>query len=101
MSAVQTRNDAYFDHRDSGRMGAQQQLILNRIAASNAKYGPHDFSLREIAALTGLDINAVSGRCNDLKKAGLLVESEKRSCRVTGRTITPVKVPDLTTAFTE
>lgn len=96
MSAVQTRNDAYFAHRDSGRLNKQQQKIMDRIAASNRKYGPHNFSLREIAAITELDINVVSGRVNELKNLvpPRLVEDLKRPCRVTGSTITPVKVPD-------
>lgn len=94
MSAVQTRNANYFDHRDSGRLNNQQQVIMDRIAASNRQHGPHNFSLREISKITGLDINVVSGRVHELKDLGRLVEDAKRPCRVTGKTITPVKVPD-------
>lgn len=72
---------------DTGRLGKQQQTILGKVQAGR------DYSLRELAALSGLEINAVSGRVNDLKKLNLLVEGEKRSCTVTGKTITPVKLP--------
>lgn len=78
---------AYQDMRDTGRLGKQQQTILGKVQAGR------DYSLRELAALSGLEINAVSGRVNDLKKLNLLVEGEKRACTVTGKTITPVKLP--------
>lgn len=91
MSAVQTRNDNYYAHRDSGRLSTQQQLIMDRIGASNRQHGPHNFSLREITRITGLEINAVSGRVNELKQIGLLVEDTPRPCRVSGKKITPVR----------
>lgn len=94
MGAIDTRNEAFFQHRDSGKMGTQHNLILARIKASNAKFGPHDFSLREIAAITGLDINAVSGRCHELKQSGELVEQKQRACKVTHRTITPLALAE-------
>lgn len=93
-AAIQTRNANYFAHRDGGRLSTQQQTIMDRIAASNRQHGPHNFSLREIAAITGLEINAVSGRVNELKGVGLLVEDTPRACRVSGNKITPVKVPE-------
>ena len=49
-------------------------------------------SLREIEQITGIDINAVSGRVNDLKKGGHLKTIEKRKCTVTNRLISPVVV---------
>lgn len=72
---------------DSGQVGAQAYFILSRMNASR------DYSLQEISRMTGLPINAVSGRCNDLKKAGLLVEATKRPCSITGRTVHPVALP--------
>lgn len=91
MTATATRDESFFSHRDSGRLGAQQQQIMDRIGSSNIRHGRHDFSLREIAAITGMEINAVSGRVNELKRIGLLVEAVPRKCRVSGRTITPVE----------
>ena len=52
-------------------------------------------SLREIASFTNYDINAVSGRVNDLKKEGVLETDKKRYCTITKRLISPV-VPALT-----
>ena len=51
---------------------------------------PDGLSLREISKKTSIDINAVSGRVNDLKKVGLLTTIEKRNCKITGRLISPV-----------
>lgn len=82
-----TSRSAYSELRSTGRLGKQQQTILEKVQAGR------DYSLRELAALTGLEINAISGRVNDLKKLNLLVEGEKRTCTVTGKTITPVKLP--------
>lgn len=78
---------AYDELRDTGRLGRQQQTILDQIKPGR------DYSLRELSRLTHLEINAVSGRVNDLKKMNLLVEGEKRACTVTGKTIPPVKLP--------
>lgn len=93
-SAVDTRNQAFFQHRNSGKLGEQQKRIMRAIHESNARHGKHDHSLREICALTGLPVNAVSGRVNELKRDphNLLKEAEPRACRVTGRRITPVIV---------
>lgn len=50
--------------------------------------------LREIAAITGIEINAVSGRVHELKEMGQLAERKKRPCKVTHRTITPVALAE-------
>ena len=47
-------------------------------------------SLQEICNKTGMAINSVSGRVNDLKKENRVVEAPKRKCSVTLKTITPV-----------
>lgn len=78
---------AYRDLSDSGKIGAQAQTILNHMKAGR------DYSLQELSRLTGIAINAISGRCNDLKKIGLLVEAACRKCSITGRTVHPVCLP--------
>ena len=90
-TAIETRNANYFEHRDSGRLSAQQRQIMVCL------HGGHqaDWSLREIQKLTGLDINVVSGRVNELKNSSpfpYLVESQQRKCCITGRTVTPVRI---------
>ena len=52
-----------------------------------------DFSLQELVKLTGLPINTVSGRCNELRTAKRLVHGQTRPCSVTGRMVHPVKLP--------
>ena len=47
-------------------------------------------SLQEICNKTGMAINSVSGRVNDLKKENRVIEAPKRKCSVTWKTITPV-----------
>ena len=48
-------------------------------------------SLQEICDRTNFQINAVSGRVNDLKKANQVVEAPTRKCTITRKTITPVR----------
>ena len=49
-----------------------------------------DYSLQELSEITGIGINAVSGRCNGLKKKDVLVCGEKRRCSITRKTIKPL-----------
>lgn len=90
MSVQATSTDAYHAIKSSGKMTDQQQKIMESIDRSCEKFGPHDFSLQEISANTKMPINVVSGRVNELKEIGVLVECAKRPCRVTKRTICPV-----------
>ena len=48
-------------------------------------------SLQEICDKTNFQINAVSGRVNDLKKSNQVVEASTRKCSITHKTITPVR----------
>lgn len=89
MNARATSIAAYNELRDSGRMSQQEAtiyLVLFRCEKA--------MSLREIQRVTRIDINAVSGRVNGLKKRGLLVEHAKRRCSITGKMITPVSTCD-------
>lgn len=88
MTARDTSMMAHDELVQSGKLGRQASLIVEFIRARGG-----DWSLQEISRGTGLPINAVSGRCFDCKKAGALVEGEVRKCRVTGKTIHPVKLP--------
>ena len=42
--------------------------------------------------LTGLEINAISGRLNDLKKTLDVIECPRRYCTITNKLITPVTI---------
>ena len=76
---------AYNELKVSGKQPKQKDIILNVLRNSI-----NPMSLQEICNKTGMAINSVSGRVNDLKKANQVVEAEKRKCSVTCKTITPV-----------
>ena len=78
--------EAYQDLKDSGQLGKQEAIIYRALD------GKSSMTLQEICRATDVQINAVAGRVNGLKKKGVLVESRKRVCRVTGRVVTPVRV---------
>jgi predicted transcriptional regulator len=85
-----TSRMAYKKINEDGTATSQRQIILdmiNDISNVNKSFG---FSLKEISRQTGFEINAVSGRVNELKKDDLVKECTKRRCRITGRLITPV-----------
>lgn len=77
---------AYNDLKISGKQPTQKQIILNAL-----KKNVRPMSLQEICDITNMQINAVSGRVNDLKKANQVVEAPTRKCTITRKTITPVR----------
>ena len=79
---------AYYDIKNSGKRDTQVGQILNCLKDQELST---DLTLKEISRLTGLEINAVSGRVNGMKRNGLVSEAPKRKCRVTGRWVTPVE----------
>ncbi len=79
---------AYQYIKNSGKRDTQVGQILNCLEDQELST---DLTLKEISRLTGLEINAVSGRVNGMKKDGLVSEAPKRQCRVTGRWVTPVE----------
>ena len=85
MSVRDTSKETYQDIAASGLIGQQAQSILDAMDRET------DYSLQEISAKTGIPINAVSGRCNELKKAYYLEETDKRRCSITKRTIHPLR----------
>jgi DNA-binding IclR family transcriptional regulator len=85
MSVRDTSKETYQDIAASGLIGQQAQSILDAMDRDV------DYSLQEISAKTGIPINAVSGRCNELKKAYYLEETDKRKCSITKRTIHPLR----------
>jgi predicted transcriptional regulator len=85
-----TSRVAYKQINKDGTAKSQTKIILDLINdLSNVDKG-FGLSLKEIARQTGFEINAVSGRVNELKKNELVKECNKRRCRITGRLITPV-----------
>lgn len=82
----ETSVSAFRELKDSGKHGTQVTQIMGILR------GRKPMTLREIQQETGMDINAVSGRVNDMKRKGLVVGAQKRDCRVTGRKVTPVGI---------
>ena len=79
---------AFRDIKNSGKSDTQVGQILNCLKDQELST---DLTLKEISRLTGLEVNAVSGRVNGMKRNGLVSEAPKRQCRVTGRWVTPVE----------
>ena len=77
---------AYNDLKSSGKQPTQKQIILNTLRENK-----RPMSLQEICDRTNFQINAVSGRVNDLKKSNQVVEAPTRKCTITRKTITPVR----------
>ena len=84
----QTSRQAYQELIESGKQRTQCEVILNLIENSN-----HSYTLKEISRALSIEINAVSGRVNDLKKTGKIVEYSRRKCSITGRLVVPVGLP--------
>ena len=84
---------AYHWITDSGIRGGQKRQILEFLIEnrSDPLTGKHwNFTLKEIARVLDIEINAISGRVNELKKSGAVVEDPRRRCSITGRMVTPV-----------
>ena len=81
---------AYKQIKGDGTTVSQSEYIqafIDSIPHHDKDFG---ITLKEIARQSGLEINAVSGRVNELKKNGYVRECSKRKCRITGRLVTPV-----------
>ena len=77
---------AYNEVQSTSKDITQAQDILSHIIPG------YDYSRQELKQLTGLEINSVCGRVNELLKAGKLEQGEIRACNVTGRTIRSVRL---------
>lgn len=84
----ETSIKAYRRLESTGAMSGQKGRVMSKIEPGR------DYSISEIMELTGLKVNAASGRVSDLvKKDKVLEHGPQRACRVTGSTITPVRLP--------
>ena len=79
MPVTTTSRIAYKDINDSGVSKNQKDTIYDIVNRDNTGTG---MSLKEISAFTGIEINAVSGRVNDLKKDNRLETTTKRKCSI-------------------
>ena len=79
-TSIKAYNEIKFD----GTLQKQEKQILDCMEKGR------DYSLQELSQITGIGINAISGRCNGLKKKDVLVCGEKRKCSLTHKTIKPL-----------
>ena len=85
-----TSRMAYKKINEDGTITSQSDYIMHIIGLIPRSDKDFGITLKEIARQTGFEINAVSGRVNELKKNGNIEECDKRRCRITGRLVTPV-----------
>lgn len=72
---------------------ADGTLTLRQGQVMSVIYPGQDYTLQELVKLTGLPVNVISGRCNELRELERLELAPTRACSVTGRTVHPVKLP--------
>ena len=87
-----TSKSAYTDLKSNGKQGSQKKVLLDIVDSMTKIEREKGVTLQEIVAVSELQINAVSGRINDLKKEGLIAECTKRKCKITDRMVTPVTI---------
>lgn len=88
MAVAPTSIENYHEHRRSGKLGTQAQLIFDFLK----KHWNKNWSRMEIAECTGLRLSSVCGRVAELLESKLIEERPERPCSVTQKTITPVRV---------
>lgn len=86
MAVSTTSVGSYRELVRSGNATNQQFLIINAMQQGVS------YSRREIARMTGLEINAVCGRVDELIKAGAVVECPARLDPVTRRRVQTVEL---------
>tara|TARA_R100001082_G_C4301662_1_gene132700 strand:+ start:151 stop:693 length:543 start_codon:yes stop_codon:yes gene_type:complete len=92
MTITTTSKLAYKQINEEGVSGKQKNIIMQAVKdyCNMEHYDGKGISLQEIKTITGIEINAVSGRVNDLKKDKLLETIDKRKCSITNRLVSPV-----------
>ena len=89
-----TSKTAYKKINSDGTAKSQKQIIYDMVDYVTKNSRHYGITLKEISRQTGVEINAVAGRVNDLKKEGVIIECFKRRCRITNRTVKPVTIND-------
>lgn len=79
---------AFADLLEQGEITQRQFEVLDFLTEHRGL----NFSRREIAKLTGIELCSVTGRVNELLAKRLIVEDAKRACGITAKTVHPVRV---------
>jgi DNA-binding IclR family transcriptional regulator len=80
--AIETRNQSYKDVQDG--VCPKQAAVLDTL--KNKRFFTDDMTNNEIAHALGWPINSVTGRVYELREMALVEPSDKRPCRISGRT---------------
>ena len=75
-----TSRDALAEHRSSGKLGAQQQVVFAALTK-----GGQAFTRAELAVRTGIRLSAICGRVSELLALQVIKEGPRRQCSVTGK----------------
>jgi predicted transcriptional regulator len=86
-ATADTSRDAYAVHKANGKLGAQQERI---VAFLGERHGA--WTRSEIAEATGIKLSAVCGRINEMVASGIVEDTPRRPCRVTGSSAHPVRL---------
>lgn len=86
MTIASTSRVAFHEHRDSGRLTAQQEAVRRVVERHGA------LTRNEIATASGIRLSAVCGRVNELVAIGVLDELPRRPDRHTGIAAHPVRI---------
>jgi len=86
---TETSKQAYKEINEEGVSYTQKHNIM-RVVTEHYNIHSKGMSLREICAITEYEINAVSGRVNDLKKDGKLTTFDKKKCPYSKRTVNAI-----------
>jgi len=81
-----TSRDALAEHRSSGKLGAQQQIVYAALTKSGQAW-----TRAELAAKTGLPVASICGRVRELLDLQMLVEEPRRPCSVSRKNAHPVR----------
>ncbi len=84
MTVAETSIIAYDQHKAQGKVGRQAKSLFDFMDFNV------DYSRRELARFTGMELSSVCGRINEMILVGMIREGEKRKCQITGRLVSPV-----------
>lgn len=79
---------AFADPLEQGEITQRQFEVLDFLTEHRGL----NFSRREIAKMTGMELCSVTGRVNELLQKRLIVEEAKRACCISRKTVHPVRV---------
>ncbi len=82
MTVRETSAKTYYDLEKEGRLAKQSGRVYDWVLKQNRMV-----TRSEISAHTGISINAVAGRVNELVSRGFLLETGKIKCPISNRTV--------------